>query len=120
MLLCGVLTSCDPYFWMGMMAGMMSMPTTYNTYNAYPSYTSTYVPTYDYSGVSSTSSTSTSTSTQKEFLHTCSHCAGSGKCPVCYGRKIANRMGMTYACTTCNDKGDCPLCHGTGKYGKVY
>lgn len=124
LLLCSVLTSCDPYFWMGMMAGMMSMPT-YNTYNTYPSYTPTYVPTYTPTTDWSTApiSTGTSTGTSSSFS------SSSGTCNLCNG--TGKQIKETYVggstpdkwCSTCNKKVyaghshvRCSLCGGDGIY----
>ncbi len=121
------LTSCDPYFWMGMMAGMMSMPT-YNTYNTYPSYTPTYVPTYtpttDWSTMPISTGTSVGTSTSSS-----SSSSSSGTCRLCNG--TGKQIKETYVggsvpdkwCSTCNKKVyaghshvRCSLCGGSGIY----
>ncbi len=124
LLLCSVLTSCDPYFWMGMMAGMMSMPT-YNTYNTYPSYTPTYVPTYTPTTDWSTAPISTGTSTGTSS----SSSSSSGTCNLCNG--TGKQIKETYVggstpdkwCSTCNKKVyaghshvRCSLCGGDGIY----
>lgn len=119
-----LLTSCDPYFWMGMMAGMMSMPT-YNTYNTYPSYTPTYVPTYTPTTDWSTAPISTGTSTGTSS----SSSSSSGTCNLCNG--TGKQIKETYVggstpdkwCSTCNKKVyaghshvRCSLCGGDGIY----
>lgn len=123
------LTSCDPYFWMGMMAGMMSMPT-YNTYNTYPSYTPTYVPTYtpttDWSTMPISTGTSVGTSTSPSSS---SSSSSSGTCRLCNG--TGKQIKETYVggsvpdkwCSTCNKKVyaghshvRCSLCGGSGIY----
>lgn len=119
------LTSCDPYFWMGMMAGMMSMPT-YNTYNTYPSYTPTYVPTYtpttDWSTmpISTGTSVGTSTSSSSSSSGTCRLCSGTGKQikETYVGGSVPDKW-----CSTCNKKVyaghshvRCSLCGGSGIY----
>ena len=118
------LTSCDPYFWMGMMAGMMSIPT-YNTYNTYPSYTPTYVPTYTPTTDWSTAPISTGTSTGTSS----SSSSSSGTCNLCNG--TGKQIKETYVggstpdkwCSTCNKKVyaghshvRCTLCGGDGIY----
>lgn len=119
-----LLTSCDPYFWMGMMVGMMSMPT-YNTYNTYPSYTPTYVPTYTPTTDWSTAPISTGTSTGTSS----SSSSSSGTCNLCNG--TGKQIKETYVggstpdkwCSTCNKKVyaghshvRCTLCGGDGIY----
>jgi len=45
----------------------------------------------------------------------CRSCAGSGKCDICNGTKVAHGMGNTYTCNVCDANGNCSVCHGTGK-----
>lgn len=139
LLLASLLASCDPYFWMGMMAGMMGMPA-YNTYSTYPSYSPTYVPTYtptvdwnsvpmsttyyNYSeGVSTSSSTNTtstsSSSSSSSSSRTCTklsvsdiaHCNGTGICAKCNGKGkyYDNSFGLS------NWVDPCVTCGGSGK-----
>lgn len=117
------LTSCDPYFWIGMMTGMMGMPATYNSYNSYyPTYVPTYTPTLDWSTTSVGTGTNVGTSTS-------SSSSSSGTCNLCNG--TGRQIKETYVggstpdkwCSTCNKKVyaghshvRCTLCGGDGIY----
>jgi hypothetical protein len=106
-----ICSSCSPYIWMAIAAGMLegASGSTYNT--PYPSYGGTY-----YSAPSSTSSYSSTPST-------CPRCNGTGKCKSCggAGRKydygtlsIISDSKYEQRCGVCNGTGKCGVCDGKG------
>ena len=122
------LTSCDPYFWMGVMAGMTGMPaySGYNSYTAYPTYAPSYTPTYDWSstpiatGAGVGTSTSSSSSSSSSSSGTCRLCNGTGKQikETYVGGSVPDKW-----CSTCSKKVygghshvRCTLCGGSGIY----
>ena len=110
---CLIMTSCSPYIWMAVLAGLMGVDTTQTYNNSYPSSTgSTY-----YSG-SSSGSTSSYSSSRK-----CSRCSGTGSCNTCKGAGRVNQFGTMsivskekyeQRCGVCNGSGKCGVCDGKG------
>lgn len=111
-LMCLVLTSCDPYFWMGMLMGLstpvMSTQNYYSTYPAYvPTTNSTYGGSYDSSG----------SSTYQSF--TCPVCKGTGQKKV----SMHNTSHQSQWCEICKkssyDLHSHVFCNECGGDGKV-
>ena len=107
-----ICSSCSPYIWMAIAAGMLegASGSTYNT--PYPSYGGTYYP------VPASSPSTYSTSPTK-----CSRCNGTGNCKSCggTGRKydygplsVISDSKYEHRCGVCNGTGKCGVCEGKG------
>lgn len=72
------------------------------------------------SPVTAGSSTPSHSSAPTTEYYTCPSCYGSGKCPVCHGKKIINNpyTGNDMICTSCTG-GVCSACGGTGKKVRI-
>lgn len=125
LLVCGTFSSCNPNFWLEVLAAtlvdMSSAPT--SSYSTSSSYTPTYT------GSTISTSTSTSTSSSKSYQKTahprkCTSCAhvGNGKCKLCGGSGKYNTISdpVYRTCPHCNGTGKCQVCNGTGTTGYDY
>lgn len=105
-------TSCSPYIWMAIAAGLLEGASgqTYNTSYPYSSGASYY----------STPSTSTSSSSSPRK---CSRCNGTGNCKSCGGvgrvydygsATVISKDKYEHRCGVCNGTGKCGVCDGKG------
>lgn len=121
LLICGIFSSCNPNFWLEVLATTLVDMTSTSTssYNT----SSVYTPTY--TGSTTNTSTSSSQSYQKTaHPRKCTNCAhiGNGKCKLCRGTgKWYNTASSAYqTCPHCNGTGKCQVCNGTGTTGYDY
>ena len=42
---------------------------------------------------------------------------GTGRCTMCKGTGVNDRLVSRPPCSSCNGTGNCPYCHGTGQVG---
>ena len=120
-------TSCSPWFWYGVLAGLESAMSTQQTpsyygsgYSSYPA-TSTSSSGSSYSTTSSSSSTSTSSSSYTRTPRKCSLCSGTGR--VVENDGVTFGLSDTKYCSECGKQvplshyhTTCPSCKGKGEW----
>lgn len=105
-------TSCSPYIWMAIAAGLLegSSGQPYNT-------------SYPYSAGASYYSTPSSSSSSSSSPRKCSRCNGTGACKSCGGvgrvydygsATVISKDKYEHRCGVCNGTGKCGVCDGKG------
>lgn len=88
----------------------------YNNYYDPGVYVQDYSPGYEQNNYNSPSNNNNNNNYyyHKSHKKSCTACGTTGKCPTCYGTKIARSFGNEYRCNACNANGDCSVCKGKG------